>query len=798
MTNHWNDIANSDCVLIMGSNAAENHPISFKWVLRAKDKGATLIHVDPRFTRTSGLCHHHVGLRPGSDIAFLGGMIKYILDNKLYFEEYVREYTNAPLVVNKKYGFKNGLFAGFDAKKAAYDKKAWAFELDDKGVPVRDASFKNPRCVLNLLRGHYKRYSIAAVAKATGTPAKDLETVYKAFAATGRPDKAGTILYAMGWTQHTYGVQNIRTMSMVQLLLGNIGVAGGGVNALRGESNVQGSTDHGLLSSSFPGYLAGPTSAHATLADYNATTPKSADPMSVNWWQHRPKYMASLIKSFFPALSPEEGYGLLPRVDAGKSLLDYYWQSVFHKMGQGEIKGLFAWGMNPACSGPNSNKHRQAMTKLDWLVNVNLFDNETGSFWRGPGMDPAQIKTEVFLLPCAVSIEKEGSVSNSGRWIQWRYAGPTPWGETKPDGDIMLELMEEIRKLYQQGGAFPEPVLQLGIDGWKEGHAFSPAKVAKIMNGYFTRDVKIGDKEYKAGEQVPNFVVLQADGSTASGNWLHSGAWTEKGNLMARQAHSQTEDQARIGLFPNWSFSWPANRRIIYNRASVDKNGKPWNPDKAVITWDGKTWVGDIVDGGGGPGAKHPFIMQKDGFGAIYGPGCADGPFPEYYEPAESPFAKHDFSSQARSPVYYKAPGEQLAVNDKKYPYIGTTYRVTEHWQTGLMTRRVPWLTEAEPQNFAELDPVLAKAKGIKNGDKVVLTSPRGKIECVAMVTPRLKPYTANGKTVHVIGTSWHFGWLVPEDGGDAANLLTAMVGDPNTGIPESKAFMVNIEKKAG
>ena len=415
MTNHWNDIANSDCVLIMGSNAAENHPISFKWVLRAKDKGATLIHVDPRFTRTSGLCHHHVGLRPGSDIAFLGGMIKYILDNKLYFEEYVREYTNAPLVVNKKYGFKNGLFAGFDAKKAAYDKKAWAFELDDKGVPVRDASFKNPRCVLNLLRGHYKRYSIAAVAKATGTPAKDLETVYKAFAATGRPDKAGTILYAMGWTQHTYGVQNIRTMSMVQLLLGNIGVAGGGVNALRGESNVQGSTDHGLLSSSFPGYLPGPTSAHATLADYNATTPKSADPMSVNWWQHRPKYMASLIKSFFPALSPEEGYALLPRVDAGKSLLDYYWQSVFHKMGQGEIKGLFAWGMNPACSGPNSNKHRQAMTKLDWLVNVNLFDNETGSFWRGPGMDPTQIKTEVFLLPCAVSIEKEGSAHPLGR-----------------------------------------------------------------------------------------------------------------------------------------------------------------------------------------------------------------------------------------------------------------------------------------------------------------------------------------------------------------------------------------------
>ncbi|WP_300908716.1 formate dehydrogenase-N subunit alpha, partial [uncultured Desulfovibrio sp.] len=722
----------------------------------------------------------------------------YILDNRLYFEEYVRDYTNASLVVSRNYGFKNGLFSGFEADKGAYDTKAWAFELDDKGVPLRDVSFKNPRCVINLLRDHYKRYTVDAVARATGTAPEDLETVYKAFAATGRPDKAGTILYAMGWTQHTYGVQNIRTMTMVQLLLGNIGVAGGGVNALRGESNVQGSTDHGLLASSFPGYLPGPTSAQASLADYNAATPRSADPMSVNWWQNRPKYMASLLKSFFPALSPEEGYALLPRVDAGKPLLDYYWQSIFHKMGEGQIKGLFAWGMNPACSGPNSNKHRQAMTKLDWMVNVNIFDNETGSFWRGPGMDPSKIKTEVFLLPCAVSIEKEGSVSNSGRWIQWRYAGPKPWGETKPDGDIMLELMEEIRKLYQQGGVFPEPVLQLDIDGWKEGHAFSPAKVAKIMNGYFTRDVKIGDREYKAGEQVPNFVALQADGSTASGNWLHAGAWTQKGNMMARQEHSQTAEQARIGLFPNWSFAWPANRRIIYNRASVDKNGRPWNPDKAVIAWDGKAWVGDIVDGGGGPGAKHPFIMQKDGFGAIYGPGCVDGPFPEYYEPAESPFDRHDFSSQTHSPVYYKVPGEQLALNDARYPYIGTTYRVTEHWQTGLMTRRVPWLLEAEPQNFAELDPVLARAKGISNGDKVILSSRRGQIECVAMVTPRLKPYTANGKTVHIIGTSWHFGWLVPKDGGDAANLLTAMVGDPNTGIPESKAFLVNIEKKAG
>lgn len=798
MTNHWGDIANSDCVLIMGSNAAENHPISFKWVLRAKDRGATLIHVDPRFTRTSGQCHMHVPLRCGTDIAFLGGMIKYILDNNLYQGDYVREYTNAAHILNPKYGFKDGLFAGFDAKKGSYDKSQWAFEKDEKGVPARDPSFKNPRCVINVMRDHYKRYTLDAVAKATGTSKTNLEKVYKSFGATGKPEKAGTILYAMGWTQHTYGVQNIRTMSMVQLLLGNIGVAGGGVNALRGESNVQGSTDHGLLAASFPGYLPGPLSAQATLEAYNAATPKSADPMSANWWQNRPKYMASLLKSLYPDLTPEQAYELMPRTDTHKSPLDYYWLSIFDKMDKGEIKGLFAWGMNPACSGANSGKTRRAMTKLDWLVNVNIFDNETGSFWRGPGVKPEDVKTEVFLLPCAVAIEKEGSVSNSGRWIQWRYAGPNPYGETKPDGDIMVELMGRIQELYKKDGVFPEPITQFGMSQWMEGHEFSPTKVAKLMNGYFTKDVKVGDVEYKAGQQVPNFMVLQADGSTASGNWLHAGSWTEAGNLMARQERSQTPEQERIGLYPNWTFSWPANRRIIYNRASVDKNGRPWNPDKAVVAWDGKAWVGDIVDGGGNPGTRHPFIMQTDGFGALFGPTLNDGPLPEHYEPLESPFKKHDFSKQTVSPVVYKAAGEKLAQADAKYPYIGTTYRVTEHWQTGLMTRNVPWLLEAEPQNFAEMDPVLAKAKGIKNGDKVVISSVRGAIEAVAMVTERIQPFVSNGKTVHMIGTCWHFGWFTPQDGGDSANLLTAAVGDPNVGIPESKAFMVNIEKAKG
>ncbi|MEF2677454.1 MAG: formate dehydrogenase, partial [Bilophila wadsworthia] len=335
-------------------------------------------------------------------------------------------------------------------------------------------------------------------------------------------------------------------------------------NALRGESNVQGSTDQALLADIWPGYLPVPTSTLTTLADYNATTPKTNDPKSVNWWGNRPKYTASFLMSLYPGVTPDVAYSYVPRLDADKKRTDYMWMSIFDRMVEGKLDGLFAWGMNPACSGPNANKSRGAMEKLKWLVNVNLFDNETGSFWRGPGKDPTQIATEVFFLPCCTSIEKEGSIANSGRWMQWRYAGPDRYGETKPDGDIMVEMMLAIRKLYkEQGGVFPEPILGLGIDKWMEGHEFSPANTAKVMNGYFLRDVTIGDKLYKAGHQVPAFAMLQADGSTASGNWLHAGSWTDEGNMMARRDKTQTPEQEKIGLFPNWSYAWPMNRRII-------------------------------------------------------------------------------------------------------------------------------------------------------------------------------------------------------------------------------------------
>jgi len=806
MTNHYIDIKNSDCVLIMGGNSAETHPVCFKWVMKAMEKGAPLIHVDPRFTRTSAKADIHAPLRSGTDIAFLGGMIKYILDNDLMFKEYVVNYTNAPLIVGKDYDFKDGLFSGYDAKTRKYDKKKWAFEMDDKGVPKRDPSLKDPRCVYQLLKKHYSRYDLKTVSSVTGTPEAKLVEVYKAFAATGKPEKSGTILYAMGWTQHTVGVQNIRTMSMIQLLLGNMGVAGGGVNALRGEGNVQGSTDQGLLYHILPGYLPTPRASVKDLAEYNAMiTPVSNDPKSLNWKKNQPKYMVSLLKAMYRDADPAEAYAWLPKLDDGQ---DGSWLVLFDRMLHGAFKGFFAWGMNPAASGANSHKTREALTKLDWMVNVNLFDNETGSFWRGPGMDPSKIKTEVFFLPAAVSAEKEGSITNSGRWMQWRYGGPAPLGDCKPDGDMIYELALKIRELYaKDNGAFPAPIKGLNLDDWGDGHVYDPHKVARLINGYYLKDVPGkapdgSDVTFKAGTQVASFANLKDDGSTCCGTWVYCGSYTgpdKKDNKAAKRSHEQTEAQAKVGLFPNWSWSWPVNRRIIYNRASVNEQGVPYQPQKPVLAWEAneKKWIIDVVDGGGAPGTIYPFIMQQHGLGSLFGPGLNDGPFPEHYEPMECPITTHAFSKTLNTPTALLFAGEEAkrAVCDPRYPFVCTSYRVTEHWQTGVMTRWTPWLLEAEPQMFCEMSPELAELRGIKNGEKVILDNPRGQVWAIAIVTKRFKPFTVMGNTVHQVGIPWHYGWVHPKDGGDSANLLTPSVGDPNTGIPETKAFMVNVRK---
>ncbi len=800
MTNHWIDIRNSDCILVMGSNAAENHPISFKWVTAATDKGATLISVDPRFTRTSAKAHIYAPMRSGTDIAFLGGMMNYILDNKLYFEEYLANYTNASFIVGDRYSFKDGLFSGFNPKTKKYDKSAWAFVRDAKGVAKRDLTMKDPRCVFQLMKKHYSRYTPDKVSATTGTPVEALMKVYKAYAATGARDKTGTIMYAMGWTQHTVGVQNIRMMAMIQLVLGNMGRPGGGVNALRGESNVQGSTDHCLLFHIWPGYLGTPRASLPTLAAYDAkNTPKSGDPLSANWWQNKPKYVASFLKAMFGKAAEKSndlGYSWMPKLDDGVS---YSWLDIFDRMYHGAFKGFFAWGQNPACSGANANKVRQSLAKLDWMVNVNLFDNETGSFWKGPGMDPAKIKTEVFFLPCAASVEKEGSITNSGRWMQWRYKAADSPGEAKPDGEIMVMLFDKLRQLYKKGGVFPEPILNMRWDYAKNGK-FDSTAVAKLVNGYFEKDVTVKGKKFKAGTLVPSFAFLQADGSTSSGNWLYCQSFTEKGNMAARRVKA---DPTGMGLYPQWAWAWPVNRRILYNRASVDLMGKPWSANKNILEWKNGKWVGDVPDGGWPPmlvdpkKTKRPFIMKPDGVASVFGPGRADGPFPEHYEPLECPVDKNLFSSQRMNPVaavYGSAP-DKWATCDPRFPFVCTTYRVTDHWQTGVLSRWQPWLLETQPQLFVEMSKELAKLRGISNGEKVKVSSARGQVEAVAIVTGRLKPMKVQGVEIHQVGLPWCFGWVTPPDGGDSANLLTPSAGDPNTRIPETKAFMVNVAK---
>jgi formate dehydrogenase major subunit len=791
MTNHYIDFRNADVILNMGGNVAENHPVSFKWVQSARNNGKTFIHVDPRFTRTSAKADIFARIRSGTDIAFIGGMIKYILDNNHYDEFYLKNYTNAPFIVNDKFGFDDGLFSGYDPTKRSYDKSTWSFEKDENGLPKRDMSLQDKRCVFQLLKKHYSRYTPEKVTSITGTSQDDLEKVYKTYASTGTPDRAGTILYAMGWTQHTVGVQNIRSMSIVQLLLGNMGIAGGGVNALRGESNVQGSTDHALLFHIIPAYLPAPRAKQATLEDYNKTTPSTKDKRSANWWQNRPKYIVSLLKSMYGEKARKEndfGYSWMPKLDDAQNAS---WLVLFDEMYKGKFTGFFAWGMNPACSSAHAGKVRQALGKLDWMVNVNVFDSETGSFWKGPGMIPKKIKTEVFQLPCASFLEKEGSITNSGRWSQWRWKATNPPGDAIPDSEIMNDILKKVRTLYQKNkGAFPDPILNLKWDYETRGK-LDIHKVAKEINGY----------DLSTGKLVANFTKLKDDGTTSCGNWLFSGSYTEDGNMAARRKRS---DPTGLGLYPEWSWCWPVNRRIIYNRASVDLNGNPRNPNKPVIKWDAdaKKWIGDVPDGGWPPMGTdgfYPFIMKPDGVASVFGPGLADGPFPEHYEPLECPIEKNLMSSQRINPVVKIFEGglDTFATCDPRYPFVCTTYRVTEHWQTGVLTRWLPWLIEAEPQVFCEISHELAGLRGIGNGDKVLVQTSRGKLEATAIVTIRLKPFVIAGQTVHQIGLPWHFGWLHPRDGGDSANLLTPTIGDPNTMIPESKAFMANVVKLA-
>ncbi|MFH0960791.1 MAG: molybdopterin dinucleotide binding domain-containing protein, partial [Pseudomonadota bacterium] len=587
----------------------------------------------------------------------------------------------------------------------------------------------------------------------------------------------------------------------------NVGVAGGGISALRGQPNVQGSTDGCLLFNLIPGYLKVPRSSQTTLGDYlKAYTPTTAESQSANWWQNYPKYTMSVLKSFFGDKAVKEndfGYSWLPKAEDGKT---YSWLDLFDEMYSGKIKGLFLWSQNPAGSSPNSNKTLKGLSNLDWLVHANIFNNETASFWHGPGIDPKKVKTEVFLLPAACSVERDGSLTNTGRWAQWRYKATNPPGDAIPDGEMVNRLMAKIKALYaQEGGKFPEPILNLKWDYTDANGAFDPHKMAKEINGYFLVDKTLKDPtgkdvQFKKGDLVPSFAYLQADGSTSSGNWLYAGSYTSAGNMMARRGK---EDPTGLGLFPNWSWAWPVNRRVLYNRASCDVNGQPWDPKRAVLKWEGGKWVGDVPDGAWPPMSnkekgKLPFIMKPDGLASLFGPGMVDGPFPEHYEPVESPLSSNLMSGQMNNPAIkiFKSDLDKIASGDAKFPIVCSTYTVTEHWCTGAFTRWQPWLLETQPELFVEISEQLAKEIGIKNGETARVSSIRGEVECVAMVTPRYRPFQVAGRVVHQVGMPFCFGWLIPKSDKDpTTNHLTLGVGDANTMCPEYKAFMVNVKK---
>lgn len=804
MTNSWVDIKNADFILVMGGNAAEAHPVGFRWAIEAKkQRGAKLVVVDPRFNRTAAVADLYVPIRAGSDIAFLGGVINWLIGNNKIQWDYLKAYTNASAIIQDGFAFEEGLFSGFDGK-GKYDRTSWNYVLDERGEIKTDPSLQHPRCVWNLLKTHYARYTPEVVSNLTGSPQADFLKVCEMLGETSSPQKVGTILYALGWTQHTTGTQNIRTMAMIQLMLGNIGMPGGGVNALRGHSNIQGLSDVGLLSTSLPGYLTLPNEKqHPTLDAYlTQTTPKTLRHGQFNYWSNTPKFFISMMKWFWGAKATKEnnwGYDWLPKWDKMYDVMQ-----IVELMYQGKVNGFIVQGFNPSASFPDAHKVSQAFSKLKYMVVIDPIATETSTFWQNHGesndVDPAAIQTEVFRLPSTCFAEEDGSIVNSARWLQWHFKGAEPPGEAKSDQEIVGEIFVALRELYRkEGGKLAEPILNLAWD-YRDPKSPSPEELAKELNGRALADITDpADKSkvlLKKGEQLPGFALLQDDGSTSCACWIFSGCWTQAGNQMARRDNTDVG----LGNTPGWAWSWPANRRILYNRASCDPAGKPWDASRKLIGWNGERWSGiDVPDFKADAGPEtgmDPFIMNPEGFGRLF---CTDklvdGPFPEHYEPMESPIGTNPLH-----PKVVTSPAVRLFNTDrerlgtfKDFPYVGTTYRLTEHFQ--FWTKSVRLNAIAQPEQFVEIGEALAKEKGIVAGDWVKVSSKRGFIKARAVVTKRIKALTVNKQTVHQIGIPLHWGWETVAKPGFLTNTLPPAVGDCNTQTPEYKAFLVNLEK---
>ena len=860
MTNGWIDIKNTDVMLIMGGNPAENHPCGFKWPIEAKlERNAKIIVVDPRFTRTAATADLFLQIRAGSDIAFLGGLINYALENGRIARDYVLNYTNAAFIVDD--GFKladDGIFSGFDAAEQTYDKATWNYEAagsnagsgssripsgatgaqgEARGhqgqgaqstriarpgnmpsLPARvsfDSTLQHPRSVFQLLKKHYSRYTPEMVERITGIPRDQFLKAADLFTSVrkdGDMKKAATIIYAVGWTQHTFGTQIIRTAAMLQLLLGDVGRAGGGVNALRGHSNIQGATDMAGVFDSLPGYLKVPAPDDVDLATYlKRTTPTPSTPAgweSFNYWSNTPKFAVSLLKALYGDAAKKENdwaFHHLPKIDR-----KYSWVELWDDMYNGKIKGMFAVGMNGVQIGPNSQKNIDALKKADWLVVGEIYPDETSEFWNAPGTTPEQqkqINTTVYRLPCTGFAEKDGSFTNSARWLQWKYAALPPPGDTRFDQDIVAQIFLKVRDLYKKdGGKYPDPILDLRWPYTQPEHP-SLSEVAREVNGQALGDVTDAatGQTIRAGQQLPGFAFLRDDGSTLCGNWLYSGSWTEAGNQMARRG---TDDPSGLGIFPNWAWSWPANRRVMYNRASCDPDGKPWDESRRQVWWNAAAgrWVGnDVPDFK--PDSKPsdhmgPFIMNPEGVGRLFGPlaAFADGPFPEHYEPIESPVANPLHPQQSNNPVVkrFTTPMDKYATTGDSYDIVCTTYRLTEHYH--YWTKNNPMNVQLVPEPFVEIPAELADMMGLTGGEQVKVSSARASYTAKAMVTRRIKPMTIDGKKTYQIGIPIHWGYRgISEDAGRTArnsvNLLSPTVMDPNAYTPEFKGFMVKLER---
>ena len=806
MTNTWQDIKNANLVIVMGGNAAEAHPCGFKWVIEAKiENGAKLVVVDPRFTRTASVADYYAPIRPGTDIAFLSGVMRYLLEKDAIQHEYVRAYTNAGLIVKEGFGFRDGLFSGYDEGTGSYDKSSWDYELDEQGYARSDDSWQHPRCVINLLKAHVARYTPETVSRICGTPQDKFLHICGLIAATAAPDKAMTSLFALGWTQHSVGSQNIRAMAMIQLLLGNIGVAGGGMNALRGHSNIQGLTDIGLLSNLMPGYLNLPQDKETSFDEYMRTKQfKPLRPGQISYWQNTRKFVVSLQKALWgdaATAANDWNYDWLPKLDV--PLYDII--KAFEMMNNGQMNGYICQGFNPLQAFPDRGKIRRGLSKLKFLVTMDPLDTETSRFWQDFGpqnpADPASIQTEVFQLPTTCFAEENGSLVNSARWLQWHWKAADAPGEARSDIWIMSGIFHRLRELYRkEGGAFPDPLLKLT---WNYTNPVDPdpEELAKEMNGRALADlVDPASKSVtaKAGTLLDGFAQLRDDGSTASGCWIFAGSYTEKGNQMARRDATDPREQ---GIAPNWGWAWPANRRILYNRASADLEGRPWNPAKPIIEWNGSQWVGiDVPDYT--PATKPsegvgPFIMNAEGMGRLFARDMmAEGPFPEHYEPLESPSENVLHPQVSHNPVARVFADDRAAFGSPKhFPYVATTYRLTEHFH--FWTKHALINAILQPEEFVEIGEALASEKGIEQGGWVKVSSKRGVVVCKAYVTKRIKPLMVDGKATHVVGVPLHWGFTGQARKGYGANTLTPSVGDANSQTPEFKAFLVNVEKTA-